>query len=63
MHLRTHTPTHPCTHMHMHTHLKSGHGRSKVIELAVGEKSGGMGWPGPYMRCMCAASRGISMMG
>ena len=23
----------------------------------------GMGCPGPYMRCMCAASLGISMMG
>ena len=29
---------------------KSGHGRSCEIVLAVGLKTGGIGWPGPYLK-------------
>ena len=42
---------------------KSGHGMSWEMVLAVGEKTGGMAWPWPNMRAICAASRGISMIG
>lgn len=42
---------------------KSGHGRSCETVLTVGEKTGGIGWSGPYIRAMCFESRGTSMIG
>ena len=35
---------------------KSGHGRSCEIVLAVGLKTGGIGWPGPYLQVAAAAA-------
>ena len=42
---------------------KSGHGMSRCTVVAVGENIGGIPFPGPYIRSMCAGSRGSSPSG